>query len=120
MKIYGNIQEKHVIINNGDKKMENITNRAKKIKTKAHRWKVDSDGEIDFFAMSQDFCNGPLCIDCYASFCVHCLTKNKGENALYKKLAEQKCKEKIFCSSCFKIVSSDDNYCKNCGAKFDE
>lgn len=97
-----------------------ITNRAKKIKTKAHRWKTDSDGEIDFFAVSQDFCNGPLCIDCYTSFCVHCLTKNKGENALYKKLAEQKCKEKIFCSSCFKIVSSDDNYCKNCGAKFDE
>lgn len=32
-----------------------ITNRAKKIKTKAHRWQVDSDGEIDFFAMSQIF-----------------------------------------------------------------
>lgn len=37
---------------------------AKRIKTKKHRWKTSSNGEIDFCAWDSGYCNGPQCLDC--------------------------------------------------------
>lgn len=30
------------------------------------------DGEVDTFAMSAEFHNGPVCVKCHASWCIHC------------------------------------------------
>lgn len=37
-----------------------------------HILKRDEDGDIDMFAMSADYHNGPRCILCFDSWCVHC------------------------------------------------
>lgn len=37
-----------------------------------HSWIKDDDGEIDTFAMSYEYCNGPVCEFCGYSFCEHC------------------------------------------------
>lgn len=37
-----------------------------------HEWEIDDDGEIDNFAYSAGFCNGPVCKKCGKSFCKHC------------------------------------------------
>jgi hypothetical protein len=37
-----------------------------------HRWQKLPDGEINTFADSCGFCNGPRCVECGFSFCEHC------------------------------------------------
>lgn len=37
-----------------------------------HEWERNEDGQIDYFAMSGGFYNGPQCVRCGYSFCVHC------------------------------------------------
>lgn len=37
-----------------------------------HVLKLDGDGDIDSFALSYDFHNGPGCSVCGASWCEHC------------------------------------------------
>ena len=37
-----------------------------------HLLKRDEDGEIDYFAMSYEFHNGPACELCHMSWCEHC------------------------------------------------
>lgn len=39
--------------------------------TRGHTWKR-YEGEIDIFAYSQDYCNGPVCTACGYYFCHHC------------------------------------------------
>ena len=48
-----------------------------------HDWIKDEDGNVDEFAMSYDYHNGPQCDRCATSFCMHC-TKNS-ENKMKEK-----------------------------------
>lgn len=91
---------------------------AKRIKTKKHRWKTQKNGEIDFMAWCDDYCNGPICIDCGDAFCVNCERKYGGEEAVKNRLEEEKCFQKTVCSVCGRYVPEDAPYC-HCGAKMD-
>lgn len=91
---------------------------AKRIKTKKHRWKTYSNGEIDFCAWDSGYCNGPQCIDCGDHFCIHCVEKDGGEEAVKKRLEKEDCEEKTVCSVCGRYVPDDAPYC-HCGAKMD-
>ena len=37
-----------------------------------HEWIKKGNGEVDDFAASSGFCNGPMCRLCGFSFCQHC------------------------------------------------
>jgi len=37
-----------------------------------HVWETYEDGSINIFAYSEGYCNGPVCVNCKASFCHHC------------------------------------------------
>jgi len=37
-----------------------------------HKWQRLPSGEINEFAVSGGFCNGPICVECGHSFCEHC------------------------------------------------
>lgn len=46
---------------------------SKRIKdSKGHEWQKDSDGNIDLVTFDVNFHNGPTCVKCGYSFCVHC------------------------------------------------
>lgn len=92
---------------------------AKRIKTKKHRWKTYSNGETDFCAWDSGYCNGPQCIDCGEYFCIHCVEKDGGEEAVKKRLEKEDCEEKTVCSVCGRIVPEDAPYC-HCGAKMEK
>lgn len=91
---------------------------AKRVKTKKHNWKKDIDGEIDLSAWEVGYCNGPFCLECGKSFCIHCEEKFRGEDAVEAKLNEETCCERTVCSVCGRPISEDAQYC-NCGAKMD-
>lgn len=91
---------------------------AKRVKTKKHNWKKDIDGEIDLSAWEVGYCNGPFCLECGKSFCIHCEEKFRGEDAVEAKLNEETCCERTVCSVCGRPISEDAQYC-NCGAKID-
>ena len=42
------------------------------IQSAGHLLKRDDDGDIDMFAMSYEFHNGPVCELCHDCWCVHC------------------------------------------------
>lgn len=91
---------------------------AKRIKTKKHRWKTYRNGEINFCAWDSGYCNGPQCIDCGAHFCIHCVEKDGGEDAVKQRLEKEDCEQKTVCSVCGRYVPNDAPYC-HCGAKMD-
>lgn len=91
---------------------------ARRIKTRKHRWKTYSNGEIDFCAWDSGYCNGPLCVDCGEHFCIHCAEKDGGEEAVKQRLEKENCTEKTVCSVCGRYVPEDVLYC-HCGAKMD-
>jgi len=37
-----------------------------------HKWQKLGNGEINDFAMSEGFHNGPVCVECGFHFCEHC------------------------------------------------
>ena len=37
-----------------------------------HEWRKTKSGEIDTFAFSYGYCNGPVCVKCGYSYCEHC------------------------------------------------
>ena len=90
----------------------------RRVKSRKHRWEKCDDGEIDFFAWNDGFCNGPRCLDCGESFCVHCAELDGGHEAVKKKLEEETCEEKEVCSICGRAVPENAPYC-NCGARMD-
>ena len=90
----------------------------RRVKSRKHRWKKYDDGEIDFFAWDSGYCNGPQCLDCGESFCVHCAERDGGHEAVKKKLEEETCEEKEVCSICGRAVPKNAPYC-NCGARMD-
>lgn len=42
------------------------------IQAAGHLLKLDDDGNVDMFAMSYEYHNGPMCELCYESWCEHC------------------------------------------------
>lgn len=43
-----------------------------RLEAAGHRLKRDEDGEVDYFAFSYEFHNGPRCELCGDSWCHHC------------------------------------------------
>jgi hypothetical protein len=37
-----------------------------------HTWRLNSDGDIDIWALDIDYHNGPVCIVCEEYYCHHC------------------------------------------------
>jgi hypothetical protein len=37
-----------------------------------HKWRLESNGEPDLFALDYDVHNGPFCEVCMEGFCVNC------------------------------------------------
>lgn len=91
---------------------------AKRVKTKKHNWKKDIDGKIDLYAWDEGYCEGPFCLECGRSFCIHCEEVHRGKDAVEAKLNEETCYERTVCSVCGRPISEDAQYC-NCGAKMD-
>lgn len=92
---------------------------AKRIKTRKHRWKRDTDGSIDFLAWDMEFHSGPACIECGKIFCENCESVRDKVNGVKNALEEETCIERTVCSICGRNVSDDALYC-NCGAKLDK
>ena len=73
-----------------------------------HEWERQENGEIDEFAMDVDNHNGPMCVRCWESFCVHC------EPDGYE--THKHCVvDKFECPECGKTVYEGQKYCAHCG-----
>lgn len=91
---------------------DNIKVYGHKIKTRKHYWKRNLSGEIDEMAWDYEFCNGPSCMICYKTFCVHC-AEVYGD--LQDEYNEETCKEHFICSVCGRPISENVMLC-DCGA----
>lgn len=72
-----------------------------------HDWYRTEDGEIDEFAMSVGFHNGPVCKRCGYSFCHWC--EPDGWNA------EPCVVDEYRCSNCNHLLNKGDKFCSECG-----
>lgn len=80
------------------------------IESKKHIWYKKPNGDIDFFAYSEGYCNGVICKKCGEHFCVYC-------NPLYN---EENCERQHYiCSECSSTSMEKKKFCPNCGAKMD-
>ena len=80
-----------------------------------HLWKRDKNGEIDLWAFSVGYCNGPVCIRCGHSECEHC-------NEDWKTDPTEPCVvNKYICPTCGKEIGYwlRGNYCYECGQALD-
>ena len=77
-----------------------------------HQWKRDKYGNIDEWAVSGGFCNGPMCERCYHSTCMHCNPDYDNESCVV---------DKDLCPNCSKKLSGWDKYkyCPDCGQALD-
>ena len=77
-----------------------------------HQWKRDKYGNIDEWAVSGGFCNGPMCERCYHSTCMHCNPDYDNEPCVV---------DKDLCPNCSKELSGwdEDRYCTDCGQALD-
>lgn len=78
-----------------------------------HDWKLDEDGEIDLWAMSVGYCNGPVCKRCHTSVCEIC-------NPDYDK---EECEvDEMHCPGCNEEIDwpyEKNKFCRNCGQALD-
>jgi hypothetical protein len=58
--------------------------KEKDFKPKKHNWILDSNGEINEFKYDGDYHNGPECLDCGYSECMHCVDVYKKTDCLYR------------------------------------
>ncbi len=72
-----------------------------------HDWETDEDGNIDEWAMSYDFHNGPVCKRCYHSFCIHCEPNGFDDGPCV--IDEYKCPK------CECILQKGTKFCSECG-----
>lgn len=72
-----------------------------------HDWKRDEENEIDMFAFSDGFCNGPVCKRCNYSFCEHC--ESDGWN-------KKSCViDEYHCPKCGSRIINGTKFCNFCG-----
>lgn len=79
------------------------------IPTTKHKWETNGNGEVDEFAWDREFHNGPVCMICGFTPCVHCRPGWEDDEG---------CKEHFVCSVCGKHEEKKYPYC-HCGAKMD-
>ena len=79
------------------------------ISTTKHKWKTEDNGEVDEFAWDREFHNGPVCMICSFTPCVHCRSGWEDDEG---------CKEHFVCSVCGTHEEKKHPYC-HCGAKMD-
>ena len=79
------------------------------ISTTKHKWKTKDNGEVDEFAWDREFHNGPVCMICSFTPCVHCRPGWEDDEG---------CKEHFVCSVCGTHEEKKYPYC-HCGAKMD-
>ena len=78
-----------------------------------HDWKCDENGEIDMWALSVGYCNGPMCNRCHASVCEHCNPEWNEEECV---IDERRCPS---CSEEVHYYYDTDKFCRNCGQALD-
>lgn len=77
-----------------------------------HLWKRDKNGEIDLWAFSVGYCNGPVCTRCWHSECEHC-------NEDWETDPTEPCViDKDICPACGSVLGKP-KYCHECGQALD-
>lgn len=77
-----------------------------------HLWKRDKNGEIDLWAFSVGYCNGPVCTRCWHSECEHC-------NEDWETDPTEPCViDKDICPVCGSVLGKP-KYCHECGQALD-
>lgn len=84
-----------------------------KFKYPSHKWKLNDEGEPDYFAWEFEFHNGYLCERCGYSFCHHCDPDGFDKEPCVVEYDE--------CPSCNKRIVGYKKifYCEYCGQKLD-
>lgn len=77
-----------------------------------HQWKKDKNGNIDLWAVSGGFCNGPMCERCFHSTCEHCNPNYDDEPCIV---------DKKICPTCSARLDGwgKPKYCDKCGQALD-
>lgn len=77
-----------------------------------HKWQKDRNGNINEWAMSSGFCNGPICERCYHSTCVNCNPDYDNEPCIV---------DKDLCPYCGEELSGwkKEKHCHKCGQFLD-
>jgi hypothetical protein len=75
-----------------------------------HLWKRNNNGEIDLWAFSVGYCNGPVCTRCWHSECEHCNEDWDDDECVI---------DEHRCPSCNKDLMSILKFCGNCGQALD-
>ena len=78
-----------------------------------HDWKLDKNGEIDMWALSVGYCNGPMCKRCHTSVCEHCNPEWNEEECVIDERRCPSCNEEVH------YVYDTDKFCRNCGQALD-
>ena len=77
-----------------------------------HLWRRNKNGEVDLFAFSAGYCNGPMCTRCYHVECEHC-------NEDWETDPTEPCViDKDICPACGAVLSKS-KYCPDCGQALD-
>lgn len=79
---------------------------------KHHNWAKNEDGSIDEFAWEQGYHNGPVCQNCYYSYCINCDEAEEVDKVPCETT-------EYVCPNCGKFVSTDDHFCSNCGIELE-
>ena len=72
-----------------------------------HDWKRDITGKIDEFGAESGYHNGPFCLRCFYSFCIHCDPDGWDKVPCVVDWDE--------CPNCGYHVQDWHNYCPKCG-----
>lgn len=78
-----------------------------------HDWKLDKNGEVDMWALSVGYCNGPMCNRCHTSVCEHCNPDWDEEECVIDEHRCPNCNEEVH------YVYDTDKFCRNCGQALD-
>ncbi len=78
------------------------------MENKKHLWKLDSEKNVDEWAFSEGYHNGPMCVKCGKSFCLHCSGSSK--------TMHEDCDViDYICSECGEVSEKKSKYCSECG-----
>lgn len=77
-----------------------------------HDWVRNDKGEIDEWQLDAGYHNGPMCLRCYHSFCVHCETYEEQDPCVVDKYKCPKCGHELG-------YNTNQNFCFHCGQALD-